>query len=41
VLVTGAGPFSVDAWLHELDSDSGKAVDDGLVRGRIAPDDGR
>jgi uncharacterized membrane protein YphA (DoxX/SURF4 family) len=42
LLVTGAGPFSLDAWLHRLDSDSSDAaVDDGLVRGRIASDDGR
>jgi uncharacterized membrane protein YphA (DoxX/SURF4 family) len=45
LLVTGAGPFSLDAWLHarEVDDaeDSTAAVDDGLVRGRIASDDGR
>ncbi|EJN58985.1 DoxX family protein [Halogranum rubrum] len=43
LLVTGAGPFSLDAWLQDVDSETSDsdAVDDGLVRGRIAPDDGR
>ncbi|SEO71791.1 Uncharacterized membrane protein YphA, DoxX/SURF4 family [Halogranum amylolyticum] len=43
LLVTGAGPFSLDAWLHARDVDAGDpaATDEGLVGGRITSNDSR